>query len=32
MSIEGEINLEFIDDDEWEEASELFDFWTNQFD
>ncbi|MGD9677238.1 MAG: DUF1292 domain-containing protein [Vulcanibacillus sp.] len=32
MSIDGEIDLEFIDDDEWEEASELFDFWTNQFD
>lgn len=28
----GEIDLEFIDDDEWEEASELFDLWTNKFD
>lgn len=27
----NELELKFIDDDEWEEASEIFDIWTNKF-
>ncbi len=29
---DNELELKFIDDDEWEEASELFDIWFNKFD
>ncbi|OEF98933.1 hypothetical protein BHF71_03010 [Vulcanibacillus modesticaldus] len=29
---DGELELRYIDDNEWEDASEIFDIWTNKYD